>query len=141
FQLKQAGLNTVLLLQALVLDLQKEIVFAKNVAVSGCRGASGIIFFFRQKFRDFAFKATGEADESFGMLRQKPLAHPWLVVETMQRRFRSNLGQIAVAFLVFRQHQEMIVSVALGRGALDVMVFFLADVELAADDRLDAGVF
>ncbi len=58
----------------------------------------------------------------------------------MQRSFRRNLHQIAIAFFVFRQHQQMVVSIAVGRSAFDVVIVLLADVELAADDRLDPGL-
>ena len=56
----------------------------------------------------------------------------------MQRGFRRDLHQIAVALFVLRQHQQMVIRIALGRRALDVVIVFLADVKLAAHDRLDA---
>jgi hypothetical protein len=59
-----------------------------------------------------------------------------LVVKTAQRRFRRDLCQVAVAFLVFRKHQKVVIGIAFRRSALDVVVVFLADVKLAADDRL-----
>ena len=55
----------------------------------------------------------------------------------MQRSFGRDLHQVAIAFFIFRQHQKMVIGVAFGRRAFDVVVVFLADVELAADDRLD----
>ena len=72
------------------------------------------------------------------MLGEKFLADARLVVEAVQRGLRGDLHQVAVAFFVLSQHQQVVVGVALGRGA---MVVLLADVELAADDRLHAGVF
>src|SRR5579863_7050855 len=56
----------------------------------------------------------------------------------MQRSFRRDLHQIAIAFLVLRQHQQMVVSVAVGRRPFDVVIVFLADIKLAANDGLDA---
>ena len=53
----------------------------------------------------------------------------------MQRRLRRDADQVAIALFVLRQHQQMVVVVALRIGA---MVFLLADVKLAAQDRLDA---
>ncbi len=72
------------------------------------------------------------------MLGEKFLADARLVVEAVQRRFGDDLDQVAIAFVVLRQHDQMVVAVALGRGA---MVFLLADVKLAAQDRLHARFF
>ena len=74
------------------------------------------------------------------MLGQKLFAYARLVIETMQRCLGRDLYEITVAFFVFGEHQQMVVSVAFGRRAPDVMVIFLADVKLAADDRLDTGL-
>ena len=68
------------------------------------------------------------------MFRQKFLAHPRLVVKAVQRGLRRDLHQIAVAFVVFRQYQQVVVGIALGRRAV---VVFLANVKLATDDRLN----
>ena len=52
----------------------------------------------------------------------------------MQRSFRGDLHQVAIALFVLCEHQQVVVSVALRRRP--VVVFF-ADVQLAADNRLD----
>ena len=71
------------------------------------------------------------------MLGEKLLADARLVIKAMQRGLGRDLDQIAVAFFVFGEHQQMVVGVAFGRGAV---VVFLADVEFAADDRLHASM-
>ena len=71
------------------------------------------------------------------MFCQKFLAHPRLVVEAVQRCLGCNLDQIAIALLVFRQHQKMVIGVVVRRRALNVVIVFLADVKLAADDWFD----
>src|SRR5258708_24417671 len=71
------------------------------------------------------------------MLSQKSLTDARLVVEAMQRSLRCDLDQIAITFLVFGENQEMVVRVAIGRRALDAMIIFLANIKLAANDRLD----
>ena len=53
----------------------------------------------------------------------------------MQRSLRGNPHQVPVAFLVLRQHQQVIVFVSVARRAV---VLVLADIELAAQDRLDS---
>ena len=55
----------------------------------------------------------------------------------MQRSFRGDLDQVAVAFFVLGKHQQVVVGVAFGRCAVIVL---LADVEFAADDGLHPGV-
>jgi hypothetical protein len=122
----------------LILNLQKEIVFAEDIAIEHAAARAASYFSFHQSFRDFAFKAARQADQSFGVLRQKFLAHARLVIKAVQRGLRRDLHQVAIAFFVFRQHQQMVVGVAVGRRALDVVIVLLADVELAADDGLDA---
>ena len=57
----------------------------------------------------------------------------------MERGLRRDLHQVAIAFFVFRQHQQMVVCIAVGRSPRNDVVVFLADVELASDDRLDSG--
>src|ERR1051325_9784112 len=48
---------------------------------------------------------------------KKFLAYTWLVVEAVQRGLRGDLDQVAVALFVLGQHQQVVISVALGRAA------------------------
>ncbi len=135
FQLEEAGMDAVLHLQTLILDFQKEVFFAENIGERSGGRARSIVVILHQAFGNFALEASGEADQSAGMLGEKLLADPRLVIKAMQRSLRRDLDQIAVAFFVFGEHQQMVVGVAFGRRA---MVVFLADIEFAADDRLHA---
>ena len=115
----------------------------RNCLCRKCRigsggGASGIVVPFRQALGDFAFQASGKADQSRGMFGEEFLADARLVIKAVQRGFRGDLHQIAVAFFVLGEHQQVVVSVAFGRRALDVVIVFFADIKFAADDRLDA---
>jgi hypothetical protein len=67
--------------------------------------------------------------------RQELLADARLPVEAMQRGLRGDTDQVAVPFLVFRQHQQMVIVVVWRIGAV---VLCLAHVEFAAQDGLDA---
>ena len=69
------------------------------------------------------------------MLSEKLLADARLVIEAVQAGFRGDLDQVAIAFFIFRQHQQVIVGIALRRCA---MVVLLADIKFAAVNRLDA---
>ena len=64
FQLEEAGMDAVLHLQALILNLEKEILFAENVGVRAGSGARGVVVAFDQALGDFAFQASGEADQA-----------------------------------------------------------------------------
>src|ERR1035441_5448521 len=130
-------MDAVLHLQALVLNLEIEVLFSENVGVRAGGGSCGVEVAFGQALGNLALQASREANQATGVLGEKLLAHARLVVEAVQGSLRSDLDQIAVAFFVLGQHQEVVVGVALGCGAV---IVFLADVEFAADDGLHAGV-
>ena len=124
--------------QALILNFEVEILFPEDVGESACSGAGRVVVALCQTFGDLAFEASGEADQAAGVFGEKFLADARLVVKAVQRGFRGDLHQVAVAFFVLSKYQQVVVGIALRRRA---MVVFLADVELATDDRLHAGVF
>src|SRR5215467_9344496 len=126
-------MNAVLHLEALVLDLEIEVLFAENVSILSCSSASSLVVVFHQPFSNFALQTSGKTDQPAGMLGQKLLAHTRLVVEAMKRGLGRNLDQVAVPLFVLGKHQKMVISVALGGSAV---IVFLADVEFATDDRL-----
>ena len=64
FQPKESGMDMVLPFQTLILNFQKEIFFAKDVAVIRRGLARGIVLVFHQALGDFAFQTTGEPDQS-----------------------------------------------------------------------------
>src|ERR1019366_3088020 len=133
-------MNAVLHLQALVLNLEEEVLFAEEVAIESGGRARRLVLAFRQALGDFAFQASGKPDQPLRMLRQEFLANAWLVVKAAQRSFRRDLHQVAVAFFVFGEHQQMVVSVTVGGSARDDVIVFLANVEFAANNRFDAGL-
>ncbi len=133
-QLHQVRLDALLLGQPLVLNLEVEIALAEDVVEGDGRLARLLVLAFDQFLGDFALQAGRQPNQSLRVFREEFLADPRLVIEAVQRRLGDDFHQIAVAFVVLRQDDQVVVAVALGRGA---MVFFLADVELAADDRLD----
>ena len=124
--------------QALVLNFEIEIALAEDVVEGdGCLPRL-LVLAFDQFLGDFALQARRQADQPLRVFGEKLLADARLVVEAVQRRLGDDLHQVAIAFVVLGQHDQVVVAVALGRGA---MVFLLADVELAADDRLDPDFF
>ena len=105
FQPEQVGVNAMLLLQALILDLEKEIVFAEDVAIGRRRISRRLVVIFHQALGDFPFQTSREPNQSFGVFCEKLLADARLVIEAAQGSFRSNLGQVAIALFVLSQHQ------------------------------------
>ena len=70
--------------EALVLNFEIEIILAEDVAVAPGGGASGIVLPFHEALGYFAFEASGEANQSRGMLGEELLAHARLVVKAVQ---------------------------------------------------------
>ena len=60
FEPKQSGVNVVFPFQALVLNLQKEIFFAKNVTVSPGSFTGGFVVVFHQALGHLTFQTAGE---------------------------------------------------------------------------------
>src|SRR5437868_2423096 len=132
--------DLVFLLQALVLNFEKEIVRAVDVTVGGGHLFRSLVLLLRETFGYFSFQASRERDQIFGVLGEESLADARLVIEAVQRCFRGDADQVSVALFVLRQHQQMIVGVALRRGALDVVVLLLTDIEFTSDDGFNASL-
>ncbi len=137
-QAQQVGADLVLLLQALVLNLEEEILCAEELAEEAGSLARGVVLPFRQALGDFALQAAGKPDQPARVLGEKFLADARLVVEAVERRLGGDLHQVAVALVGLGEHDQVVVVIAVGRRAVHAVVVLLADVELAADDGLDA---
>ncbi len=134
-QLQQVALNARFFRQSLVLNFEIEIAFAENIAERYGGFTSCVVLPFSEILGNFTLKTRGQTDQPSGVLSQEFLAYARLVVEAMQRRLRDNLDQIAIAFIVLRQHDKMVVAIAF---LIGTVVLFLADVEFATQDGLHA---
>ena len=135
FQADEIAVDAMLLGQALVLYLHEEIVRAKELAIEAGRAARGFILVGQQVFADLASQAAAQGDQPFCVLGQEFLADARLVVEAVHAGFRGDLDQVAIAFFILGQHQQVVVGIAFRRSA---MVILLADIKFASDNRLDA---
>ncbi len=135
FQAEKIGVNLLLELKALVLDFKEEVAAAEDVLVLACGAPRALVVVLHQVLRKLAGEAAGEADESRGVLGKVLLRDAGLAVEAVQRGFAGDADQVAVALLVFSKHEQGVIVVALRIGAV---VLLLADVELAAENGLDA---
>src|SRR5207249_3238348 len=138
FQTQQIRADAPLLLETLILNLQKEIVCSKDLTKATGGAASRLVLSGHQVIGNLTGQASRKTDKSPGMGSEKVLADPRLVVETMQRSLGSDLDQISISLFIFRQHHQVMIAVAIGRSA---MVGVFADVKLAANDGLHLGLF
>src|SRR5947208_2877559 len=93
-----------------------------------------------QEARDLGVETPREDDEPVGVLREELTVHPGLVVEALEVGLRDQLDEISVAGAVPRQDRQVVralVAAVLGAALLPAPG---GDVELAAEDRLDASL-
>ncbi len=121
--------------ELVVLDFEEVIAFAEEILVE-TGGAFGVFVLpCHQVLVDLAGKAAGEADEAFAVFGEEIFADAGLAIEAMERRFAGEADEVAIACFVFGEDDEVVVGVAFGSAAV---VFVFADVELAAEDGLEA---
>ncbi len=120
----------------MVLNLQEEIAAPKDVLILPCGRLCLVVLSLHNLLRNLTGEAARKTNQSPGILRQKILAHTRLAVEAMERSLGSQANQIAIAFFVLREHQQVVVLQV--RIRLGAMVIFLADVKLAPKDGLDS---
>ena len=115
----------------------EEVAVAEQLAVPAC-GADGIVIApVGQDARDFGGRAAGEAYQAGAVFFQQPFVYTRSVVEAFDVGLGDQLHQVAVAGIVAGQQHQV------GRAALAgvlVVPAVVGDVDLAADDGLDAGV-
>jgi hypothetical protein len=88
--------------------------------------------------RDHAREATGRGDQALVVGPQELHVDARLVVEALEVALGDELHQIAVPLLVHREQDEVVDPVEAAGLRVPVEARALGDVDLAADDRLDA---
>src|SRR6266550_3676378 len=128
------GTDVMLHLQALILNFKIKIFFPEDIAIRCGSIACSFVLVFRQVLCNFTLQATGKPDQTLGVLGKKLLADSRFIVKTAERRFGRDLHQIAIAYFVFGQNKQVVISVTIGRSTFDDVILFLAYVKLATDD-------
>ena len=129
---------------ALLVDALDTASRGRNCRRRGCRdscAAAASAFFAcsdRISRRDFALEAAAQADQPLGVLREQLLVDARLVIEALGVAGRDQLDQVLEALLVLGEQHEVVGGLA-GRAAL-VAAIAGRDVDLAAEDRLDAAL-
>jgi hypothetical protein len=88
--------------------------------------------------RNFAGQAAGHRDQAFLVRRQHFLVNARLVIIALQMRGGGELDEVFVAGLVLRQQAEMMINVAPAAAGFLFQPAARRDINLAADDGLDA---
>ena len=125
-----------LLRQAMVLDLEEIVLLAEDRKIFAHDGIRALRLVRDERAWHLARHARRKADEPLVVLPEQIVIDAGLVVEALDVRTRDELHEVAVARLVLREQDEVIVLDAVHLGA------FLAParrhVDLTADDGLHA---
>ena len=127
------GREALVLFQAVVLNLEEEILLAEDVAISVRQAAGVFVFIVEDGFVKIAAQACREADQAFRMGGEQVLIDARLVVKAIKEGRRNHLDEVLVAFLVFAEQDEMVVTVGIGAG----LVPLLRNIHFAADNGMD----
>ena len=128
------GGEAFVLLQAVVLNLEEEVVLAENVRVGQGQAAGVVVAVREDGLVHVAAQARRHGNQTLRVARQQVFINPRLVVEALEIGGRNQVDEIAVAFLALAQQHQVVVAV----GIRARFVALLRDVHLAADHRLDA---
>ena len=135
-ELRELRQQLALLGQAGVLQLDVDVLGAEQLGEPGDLGQRGGVVAVAQQHRRLAAHAARERDEALVVLAEQLPVGARLVVVALEVRRRGELDEVLVAGLVARQQREVRVALLDAGAAVPVG----GDVELEADDRLDALV-
>ncbi len=86
------------------------------------------------------FRQPGEDEQAVGVLREELAVDARLVVEALEVRLRDELDEILVARAVAHEDRQVVGALVAAVLGAPLLAPAGRDVELAADDRLDAGL-
>ena len=133
----QRGVDLLLLVDAVALDLEQESVLAEDVAVGRDRLLGSLEVVVRDPARDLSLEAARQRNQPFRVLGQDLLVDARLVVHALHLPDGAEAHEVDVALVIGRQQREV------ARVAVDAALAQQprpgGDVDLAADDRLDPG--
>ncbi len=134
----QAGVDDLLLVDALILHLEEEILAPEDVAVRCGRGNGLVLLLRADAGRHLPLEAAAQTDQSFGVLREQRLVDTRLVVETLGIAGRDELDKVVVPLRgLGEQHQ--VIGRLTRRSALRAPIA-RRDVDLAPENRIDPAL-
>ena len=124
-----------LFFQVVVLHFQKEIVFAENINIFPQRSFRPVQIPLQDHLRNFSLYAGRQADDALAVFAQDILIDAGLAVKAVNKTERHQLHQIVIAFLIFRQQDQMVTGLLVDA----VKAAPRGNVTFTAEDDLDAG--
>ncbi len=121
----------------MVLHFEEEVLLAEHVRVLVGEAAGFVVAVRQQGFVDVAAEAGGHRDQALGVAGEEVLIDARLVVEAVEVAGGDEVDEVAIALLVFAKQHQVVVAIGLVRD----VVALLGDVDLAADDGVDALAF
>ena len=135
--LHQLGQAELFLAQAMVLQLDEEIVRSEDVFIFPGQLQRLVVAAVQNGLRYLPCHAGGQADQALAAFPEHLMVHPGLIVKALGEALGHDAAQVPVAGVVLRQQDQVAGHVAPAAGAGKAVV---ADVDLAADDGLHALV-
>ena len=131
-------LTIALLVDALVLHLEEEVARAEDVAIGRRRLERLARLIGPKPGRHLALQAAAQADQPLRVRGEQLLVDARLVVEPVRVARRDELDEVVKALVRLREQHEMVGRLA--RRARSIGAAAGRDVDLAAEDRLDAAL-
>src|SRR4030095_10319837 len=137
---ERLGHDPRLLVDPVSLDLHEVVVFAEDLLVpaGGVAGPERVAG--AQESRDLGVEAPGQDEKPVGVLGQELAIDAGLVVEALQVRLRHELDEILVARAVPHEDGQVVGALVTAVLGAPLLAAPRRHVELAAEDRLDAGL-
>ena len=136
--LDQMPVDLRLFRDAVVLQFEVKIVRAERLLEPIHRVARLVQLVLEDPIRDFARETAGHRNQAFLVRGQDFLVNARLVIIALQMRGGGELDEVFVAGLVLRQQAEMMINVASAAAGFLFQPAARRDINLAADDGLDA---
>ena len=134
----QRAVELGLLRDAVVLQLEVVVLRTERL-LEPIDGVAGLLLVaLEDMLGKLAGEAAGERDEAAGMFREQLFVDSRLVIETLEVRRGDEADEVVVAHVVLREQHQMVVDVAHAGARLLFQPAAGGDVDLAADDGLDA---
>ena len=122
--------------QIVVLHFQKEIVFAENINILLQRSFRPVQIPLQDHLRNFSLYAGRQADDTLAVFAQDILIDAGLAVKAVNKTERHQLYQIVIAFLIFRQQDQMVTGLLVDA----VKAAPRGNITFTAEDDLEAGL-
>ena len=132
----QARHDDFLLADAVIHDFNIEVLLAENILHFAHIRFRVVVAPLQQQLRQVAGQARGEANQPFAVLANQVVVNARAIIIAGQEALADQFHQVLIAGVVFTQEDEVAVLAVRGGFVQPVA----ADVDLAADDGLDARI-